>query len=127
MSLIWPGRTGFYKLTKKELKMSSPKKTIRGLANIRTRSGTRDQVSEPYKAFLRIGSLEMEKARRGKEKESALNRVQNIDARFEEIEAEKSELLEAIGIRDAGDAFGNPANKPKCAPAQKKGGFIISY
>ncbi len=62
--------------------MSLPQKTIRGLANIRTRSGTSDQVSEPYKAFLRIGSLEMEKARRGKEKESAMNRVQNIDARF---------------------------------------------
>jgi hypothetical protein len=107
--------------------MSLPKRTIRGLANIRTRSGTRDQVSEPYKAFLRIGSLEMEKARRGKEKESALNRVHNIDARFREIDAEKSELLEAIGITATGDACCNPANGPKCAPAQKKGGFKISY
>jgi len=107
--------------------MSLPKITIRGLANIRTRSGTRDQVSEPYKAFLRIGSLEMEKARRGKEKESALNRVQNIDARFREIEAEKSELLEAIGITATGDACGNPADGPKRAPAQNKGGFKISY
>jgi len=107
--------------------MSLPKKTMRGLANIRTRSGTRDQVSEPYKAFLKIGSLEMEKARRGKEKESALNRVQNIDARFREIEAEKSELLEAIGITATGSAHANPANGPKRAPADNKGGFKISY
>ena len=107
--------------------MLSHKKNIRGLANIRTRSGTRDQVSEPYKAFLRIGSLEMEKARRGKEKESALNRVQNIDARFREIEAEKSELLEAIDLTATGDAHANPANGPKRAPAQNKGGFKISY
>jgi hypothetical protein len=107
--------------------MSLGKKTIRGLANIRTRSGASDQVSEPYKAFLRIGSLEMEKARRGKEKESALNRVQNIDARFREIEAEKSELLEAIGITASGDARGNPDNGRERAPAQNKSGFKISY
>ncbi|RJQ64288.1 MAG: hypothetical protein C4530_02180 [Desulfobacteraceae bacterium] len=107
--------------------MSLPKRTIRGLANIRTHSATRDQVSESYKAFLRIGALEMEKARRGKEKESALNRVQNIDARFREIEAEKSELLAAIGIPSTGDACGNPANGPKRAPARNKGGFKVSY
>ncbi|MDP2644999.1 MAG: hypothetical protein Q8P24_08675 [Desulfobacterales bacterium] len=107
--------------------MSSPERIIRGLANIRTRSGTSDQVSEPYKAFLRIGSLEMEKARRGKEKEGALKRVQNIDARFREIEAEKYELLEAIGMTATGNAHANPANVPKRAPAQNKGGFKISY
>jgi hypothetical protein len=112
---------------KRNQKMSSSNNKIRGLANIRTRSGTRDQVSEPYQAFLRIGSLEMEKARRGKEKESALNRVQNIDARFLEIDAEKSELLEAIGITATGDAHANPANGPKRAPVQKKGGFKINY
>ena len=106
--------------------MSLHTKTIRGLANIRTRSGTRDQVSEPYKAFLRIGSLEMEKARRGKEKESAMNRVQNIDARFREIDAEKSELLVAIGM-PAATAVGKPANGPKRAPVQNKDGFKISY
>ncbi len=107
--------------------MYLPKKTIRGLANIHTRSGTREQVSEPYKAFLRIGSLEMEKARRGKEKESALNRVQNIDARFKEIDVEKSELLEAMGITATGNACGNPANGSKRPPAHNKGGFKISY
>jgi hypothetical protein len=108
-------------------KMSSSNNKIRGLANIRTRSGTRDQVSEPYMAFLRIGSLEMEKARRGKEKESAMSRVQNIDDRFLEIEAEKSELLKAIGITATGDACGNPANRSKRAPAQNNSGFKISY
>ncbi len=107
--------------------MSLPKKTIRGLANIRTRSGTRDQVSEPYKAFLRIGSLEMEKARRGKERESAMNRVQNIDTRFQEIEAEKSGLLEAIGMPVTGSACANPADGPKRAPNHNKGEFKISY
>jgi hypothetical protein len=107
--------------------MLPPKNNIRGLANIRTRSGSRDQVSEPYKAYLRIGSLEMEKARRGKEKESAMNRVRNIDARFREIEAEKSELLGAMGMSPNDDACDNPAKRPTGAPFQNKGGFKISY
>jgi hypothetical protein len=106
--------------------MPSPKKTIRGLANIRTRSGSHDQVSEPYKAFLRIGSLEMEKARRSMEKESALNRVEKIDARFREIEDEKSELLEVIGITAADNAQAKPVNAKRTS-AHKKSGFKISY
>jgi hypothetical protein len=107
--------------------MSLLNNKIRGLSNIRTHSGTRNQVSEPYKAFLRIGSLEMEKARRGKEKESAMTRVQSIDVRFREIEAEKSELLKAIGIAASGDACGNPANGSKRETAQNNCGFKISY
>ena len=35
----------------------------------------------------------MEKARRGKERESALQRIAIIDARFREIEAEKAALM----------------------------------
>lgn len=107
--------------------MSLPKRTLRGLANIHTRSGSRDQVSEPYRVFLRIGALEMEKARRGQEKESALNRVWNIDRRFREIAVEKADLLETIGITVPGDAGDNPAPGPKRAPTQNKGGFKISY
>jgi hypothetical protein len=100
------------------------------LQNIRTRSGTSDQVSEPYKAFLRIGALEMEKSRRGKEKECAVNRVQNIDARFREIEAEKAELLEGLGaIKQQTHArLGNTTERPAPSPpAHHKGGFKISY
>jgi len=109
--------------------MPSPKKPIRGLQNIRTRSGTSDQVSEPYKAFLRIGALEMEKSRRGKEKECAVIRVRNIDARFQEIEAEKAELLEGLGAIERTHARpGNTTERPAPSPsARQKGGFKISY
>ncbi|MFH1156629.1 MAG: hypothetical protein V1793_22730 [Pseudomonadota bacterium] len=107
--------------------MSLPKKTIRGLVNIRTHSATRGQVLEPYRAYFRIGSLEMEKARRGKEKESAMNRVQAIDTRFREIEAEKSVLLEAIGAKATGDAPGNPVHGLNRKPARNNGEFRISY
>ncbi|PIV05848.1 MAG: hypothetical protein COS57_06440, partial [Syntrophobacterales bacterium CG03_land_8_20_14_0_80_58_14] len=46
--------------------------------------------------------LEMEKFRRGKEKQSALERVHHIDQRFRDIEAERQKImtaLEAKGIR----------------------------
>lgn len=99
------------------------------MQNIRTRSGTSDQVSEPYKAFLRIGALEMEKSRRGKEKECAVIRVQNIDARFREIEAEKADLLEGLDVIKRTHAHpGNTTERlSPSPPAHHKDGFKISY
>jgi hypothetical protein len=38
---------------------------------------------------MRISALEMEKARRGLERKSAMQRIKDIDARFREIGAEK--------------------------------------
>jgi hypothetical protein len=79
--------------------MAVPKRNLHGLQNIRTLSGNVDQKSVPYRAFMRLTVLEMEKARRGKERDSAVHRVKNIEARFHEIEAEKDELLRAVGER----------------------------
>ena len=78
---------------------------------------------------MRIGALEMERCRRGKEKESAVIRVQNIDARFLEIEAEKAELLEGLGaIKGSNARPGNTTERPSPSPpAHRKGGFKISY
>jgi len=77
--------------------MAIPKRTICSLQDIRTNSGKVDLLSEPYRAFMRISALEMEKARRGKERTSAMHRVKQIDARFREIEKEKAFLLEGLG------------------------------
>jgi len=111
--------------------MSIPqKKIVRGLQNIRTYSGRSDQVSEPYKDFLRIGALEMEKARRAKERESAMLRVKVIDERFRDIDAEKAEILKELDLRnniavgiDAPGKKNNPGSNPNRIP----GGFKISY
>lgn len=84
--------------------MAVPKRSIRGLQDIRTHSGSVDQIREPYRAYMRVTCLEMEKTRRGRERESAMHRVRNIDARFKEIEAEKDALLEALGERDRKDS-----------------------
>ena len=109
--------------------MSIPqKKIIRGLQNIRTYSSSSDQVSEPYKDFLRIGALEMEKARRGKERESAILKVKVIDARFREIDAEKTELLKVLDLGNInGIDVPGKKNNPESNHNRTPGGFKISY
>jgi hypothetical protein len=75
------------------------KENIRGLRDIRTRSGRVDRDDVPYMAYMKIGSLEMEKARREKEKSSAEFRIKNISMRLAEIEAEKDATLKSLGER----------------------------
>ena len=71
----------------------------RSLKTVRTHSARADQASIPYRVYLKISCLEMERARLGKEKDSAAQRVQCIESRFREIEAEKNELLSKPGMR----------------------------
>jgi hypothetical protein len=82
--------------------MAIPKRMVRGVRDVRTRSGSVGRTLAPHEAHMRLCVLEMEKVRRNAEKESALARVKAIDARFEEIEAECRDLLEVLsgcGIR----------------------------
>lgn len=106
--------------------MAIPKRNIRGLQDIHTFSGSADQKFLPHKAYMKISCLEMEKFRRGKERESAAHRVKNIDARFREIEAEKDVLLRSLGERDGGapDARA-PGRKP--APRRDGRGVRVKY
>jgi len=66
---------------------------LRGMRNLKTQSARVGGPREPYWAFMAISALEMEKARRGRERESALERVAIIEARFREIEADKASLM----------------------------------
>ena len=70
----------------------------RGLKNIRTLSARVNQFSLPYRSYMQISCLEMEKARRGVERKSIGERMALIDARLEDIEKAKQELLEAVAI-----------------------------
>lgn len=93
----------------------------RSLRDIRTLSGRVDRVSLPYRAYLKISCLEMEKARKALEKASARQNIANIDARLSEIEAEKDALLKALGDLAAG-----PSREHK-EPQPRPGGFKIKY
>ena len=76
--------------------MAIPKRNMRGLQEIRTYTGKPAGAVVPYMAYMRITCLEMEKARRSCEQDSARRRLNNIAGRFREIEAEKRELLHAL-------------------------------
>jgi len=109
--------------------MAIAKRNIRGLQDIPTLSGRVDQTSLPYKAYMKIACLEMEKARRGKERESASFRVKNIDARVEEIEDEKAAILQAQAELDKGrptDARDSGA-KPERPPPRAAARFTHRY
>ena len=108
--------------------MAIPRRNIRGVQDIRTLSGRVDQTHHPYKKYMKLACLEMEKARRDKERGSAIDRVKNIDARFQEIEAEKAALLQNLGERNSDtpttDAKGA---EPRTGLRRGKGGFKIRY
>jgi len=92
--------------------MAPPKRKIRGLQNIRTLSGRENLALPPHKAYMRIACLEMEKARRGVERDSALGRVQNIETRFREIDMEKAEILASLTQPDAAGSSDPPTSLP---------------
>ncbi len=76
--------------------MTVNKRILRGIQDIRTLSGKVDQKDGVFKAYMKLSCLEMEKYRRGKERESAMRRVDNIDARFHDIETEKDAILKML-------------------------------
>lgn len=102
---------------------------LRGLRDIHTRSGRVDRVGVPYMAYMKISSLEMERARRETEKSSAQTRIRNIDTRLAEIEAEKDATLKCLGERKPGVDPKRSKRKETSAqaPRQDDKGFKISY
>ena len=72
------------------------KRIMRSVQDIKTLSGRSNEGSVPYKAYMKLSILEMEKFRRGKEKQSALDRIHHIDQRFRDIEVARDELFNAL-------------------------------
>jgi hypothetical protein len=111
--------------------MPPPKRIIRGVKDIRTRSGTPDQVVVPYKAYMAITALEMEKFRRETERDNLRLRLDNVNARLQTVESEKATLLQRLGK----EATPRPGRRPikssrpirDCPEAGKAGGFKFRY
>ena len=106
------------------------KRIMRGVQDIRTLSGRADEGAIPYKAYMKLSILEMEKFRRGKEKQSALERVHHIDQRFRDIEAERQEImiaLESKGIRRQRLPGLGELSTKTAAPRTTTGPFKIRY
>jgi hypothetical protein len=99
----------------------------RGLKNIRTLSSRVDCSSLPYRGYMQITSLEMEKARRGAERASAARRIAEIDERLREIEKEKQQLLAAVTGTAARAPGRLPGLEVKSSGRVRASGFRIRY
>jgi hypothetical protein len=100
--------------------MSGFRKSLR---DIGTLSGRVDRVSLPYRAFLKISCLEMEKVRRHRERASASKTIDRIDARLKEIEGEKAALLRTM------EEMGQGPEPVRSGPSNpgRPGGMKIKY
>ncbi|MFZ2446990.1 MAG: hypothetical protein WAW37_11585 [Syntrophobacteraceae bacterium] len=121
--------------------MSIPSKTVKGLQDIRSHSGRAREGAIPHKAYMRLSCLEMEKFRRARERESAMTRVRNIDARCREIDAEKAIILglmkeeDTPGLARAPEGAGGPgtgrvsggADGRDPGATRNTGGFKLKY
>ena len=104
------------------------KRTLRGVQNIRTLSGRADEKFRPHKVFLKIACLEMERERRGHERRSAAERVEVIEERFREIDAEKRELMAELAAQKPEKRPGEPAGEPAPGKPPRDGsGFKFKY
>jgi len=96
-------------------------KPIRGLQEIRTMSERISQTDNPQRKYLTLAMLELEKARRNKERQSASQRVANIDRRVEEIEEEQAGLLAAA------EAELTESGSNATGDSEAEQGFNITY
>jgi hypothetical protein len=99
----------------------------KGVSHIRTLSGRVDQLSLPYRTYMQITCLEMEKARRGMERKSASQRIALVDARLDQIEKAKQELLQAVSASGQRVPGRLPGLDVRPAPRSSAGGFKIRY
>jgi len=99
--------------------MTIPRK---GLTDIRTHSGTVKDTVIPHKAHLRLCHIEMEIIRRNKEKKAAQQRIADIEARLQEIAAEKKILLQVV------EEKGDVSPRTRLTGRQPStGGFKVRY
>jgi hypothetical protein len=105
------------------MKSSVPR---RGMQDIRTMSERISDADNPQRKYLALAMLELERARRSKERQCANQRVANIDQRLADITAEQTELLAAAEA----ELEGSPSAERQQAAnvdAQSKCGFKLSY
>jgi hypothetical protein len=107
--------------------MAIPPRNLKSLQDIRTHAGRVDEAAIPYKAFMKMSCLEMEKFRKERERNSAMTRVNNIDKRFREIEAEKAAIRTRLDGVTEGRSKDTDKADPKPPARQTPNGFRLRY
>jgi hypothetical protein len=106
------------------MKSSVPR---RGIQDIRTMSERISDADNPQRKYLALAMLELERARRNKEKQSASQRVANIDQRLADISAEQTELLAAAEAALETPTLADRRGPAADSDAQSGRGFKLSY
>ena len=107
--------------------MAIPNRVRPGVQDIRTLSGRVDQEAIPYKTYMRLSCLEMEKFRRSQERESALQRIKNIDARFQDIKTEKAALMQTLAALPGKQSVAAQDRSSRPAPRRNTDGVKVRY
>ncbi len=112
--------------------MPVQRKGLRSMKDIKTHAGSVDQTFYPHKAFMKISCLEMERAHRVKERDSARLRIEAINDRLKEIDREKGTLLDRINIANTMQANAKAHAEPENAPDKKTigrniRGLVLKY
>jgi len=106
------------------MKSSVPR---RGLQDMRTMTERISDADNPQRKYLALAMLEIEKVRRNKEKQSANQRVANIDQRMVEILAEQTDRRAvAKADLDASDPA-KQSGRPAGSDSQSGCGFKLAY
>ena len=106
------------------MKSSVPR---RGIQDIRTMSERISDADNPQRKYLALAMLELERARRNKEKQSASQRVANIDQRLADITAEQTELLSAAEAELDTSTLSERRGQAADSDRQSGGGFKLAY
>ncbi len=106
------------------MKSSIPR---RGVQDIRTMSERISDADNPQRKYLALAMLELERARRNKEKQSASQRVANIDQRLADITAEQTELLSAAEAELDTSTLSERRGQAEDSDPQSGGGFKLEY
>ena len=73
---------------------------LKGLKDIRTRLSLSAATDGPQHGYLKLAMLAMEKTRRSHERQGVQTRIEGIDKRLAEIDAETERLLGSVFPRD---------------------------
>ena len=107
--------------------MPPPNRTIRGVTDLRTHSGTPDQVIVPYKAYMAITALEMEKFRRETERHNLITRLNSVSAHLQRIDTEKTALLDRLKNLPAPHGGARRVSSVDTPRSRRVGGFKFQY
>ena len=102
-------------------------KPSKGLQDIHTMSERTSDADNPQRKYLTLAMLELEKVRRNREKQSAGQRVENIERRVAEIEQQQAGLLATAEAELAESSSAERSRNARDPEFPAEEGFRLTY